>query len=162
MDNLKVIGQIDKAIAVMKRASSLHMKEFQSQKEGQFKPSDWEVVKTEIELHRCGNRACFAGYIAVSPEFQEDGGSIDHYGSPVYNGFDDSNAIADWLGISFGGAHDLVFGDLDDHNMSYSNYYDKEWEEVTKEDVIRKLQELRRSYEPEEDLSERQQDCVAS
>lgn len=145
------IERINKAIELMQQAKNLDMREFQK--------GDAEPVKTMEELHACGNTACFAGYIALSPDFHAAGGWCDdgmprmhnpHWGRGtegyVSHHLCGSEAIAYYLGISEGDACEIVYGDLDEDvgdGNEWSLFYDKPWEEVTASDVIEKLEELR-------------------
>lgn len=125
------------ATEIMKRARGrVDMNQWQST------AKSGKVASNESELHGCGNTACFAGWVAVSPEFQESGGFVDIKGIPslrcdnyLWIG---EEAIASWLGIDLSLANKLVFGD---QNLdSYSDFYDKWWDEVTADDVIKKLE----------------------
>lgn len=116
------------------------------------------LVSTEDEMHACGNSACFAGWVAVSPEFRADGGYAemgepvivdgkDPYGISTLSG---SLAIAHWLEIPSRTARSLVYGDLNheypspDENLPghFSHYYGKSWGDITPDDVIAKLRRL--------------------
>lgn len=137
-------ARIEKAIAIMRRAEehdSLFMPFWQLDPNNRALP----FVTTEHELHACGNRACFAGHIAVSPEFQEDGGCRGQEGEPVFNEHSGSDAIREWLGISDAQACQLVFGDATGIPPCYpddSEYYGKAFGDVTARDVIAKLEQL--------------------
>lgn len=81
--------RLEQAIAVMKRAGKVVM-------------SDWqtgEVRETEAELHECGTAACFAGWLAVSPEFQAAGGKVGMGGNPLFSFVGGFRAITEWLEI---------------------------------------------------------------
>ena len=52
------------------------------------------------ETHLCGTPCCFAGYIAVSPEFQKEGGAVSPIGAPVLADNKGESAIEYWLGIT--------------------------------------------------------------
>ena len=69
----KVLIQLDKAIAIMRRANNLNMKEYQMSSLGKHLRYN-EICTSENSLHRCGNTACFAGYVAISTEFKNDDG----------------------------------------------------------------------------------------
>jgi hypothetical protein len=70
----------------------------------QYSPTiEDHYVKTERELHSCGNSACVAGYIAVSPEFKKIGGQVGVNGTPVMKNDKDKhfqciNPIFFWFG----------------------------------------------------------------
>lgn len=68
--------RIKYAIAVMEQAENLDMSTWQTY--------DSETLATTIkDLHTCGNTACFAGYIALSPLFKAEGGVVDSVGEPL-------------------------------------------------------------------------------
>lgn len=54
------------------------------------------LCKTVEELHYCGTAACFAGHVAVSPEWP---GGVALSGAPELNGIFGTDAIAKWLDI---------------------------------------------------------------
>jgi hypothetical protein len=74
-----------------------------------FYVTEWQILecciqsqaKTDEEsLRDCGMAACFGGWLAVSPEFQDAGGSCNRFdGYPVYKGRIGSHAIEEFLGI---------------------------------------------------------------
>lgn len=154
----KTLIQLDKAIAIMKRAKNLNMKEWQ--KPNYDHSEIPRIVSTEEELHACGNTACFAGYVAISPEFKADGGRIGRGGAPVLSpieprptAFQVPEVIAQWLGITVKEADSLVYGDIyaetdesTDDMTAKSHYYQKEWLKVEPQDVIEKLEELKVKY----------------
>jgi hypothetical protein len=129
-----------KAIAVMERAKargSVRMNHWQSNVNGLGCFVNY--AEKESELHACGNMACFAGHIAVSTEFQEDGGSVGVAGYPIFGGYECERAIAEWLGISWDLARGLVHGGGSGSSYSYAEFYQKNWMEVTADDVLAKL-----------------------
>lgn len=144
------IANIDTAIAIMKRAAKHNRIDMRSWQTRQNRNSN--IATTEAELHACGNTACFAGYVAVSPEWKAAGGTIGGSGTPLLLLWPDisshyaigKSAIAAWLGIRQRLAESLVCGDTylmkDIINYQHSSFYDKPWKEVTAEDVIAKLE----------------------
>src|SRR5690606_6645405 len=113
---------IEKAIAIMKRAGKVDMLCWQDNP---------NTIKEEINM--CGTSACFAGWVAVSPEFKASGGDVDEFsGTPMlyrYNNLVGSgvSAMAIWLGISNELADSLVLGnteeyDGEDDEDSYMEY----------------------------------------
>lgn len=101
---------INKAIAVMKRAKNLQMTAWQNSS---------KIAQTEEELHTCGNSACFAGYIAISPEFP---GTCDSCGVPEID-FEDGwklrggPAIQHWFELDEDtpqglAVHMIIYGNL--------------------------------------------------
>lgn len=89
---------------VMEQATSFHMRAFQN-----ITTSADEFAETVDQLHQCGNTACFAGYLAISEKFKQDGGRARN-GVPVYRSFDDYYAVAEWLGISNLLTEKIVYG----------------------------------------------------
>jgi len=88
-------------------------------------------------LHACETAACLGGTIAVSERFQEAGGEICPVsGSPLFEGYDCEYAIASWFGISATLATRVCY------IRSKDTYYDVPREDVTKEMVIKKLEEI--------------------
>lgn len=142
MVNLK---NLDDSINIMKRVkdrgSKVRMTYFQRGEQGTF-------GTTEAEVHACGNSACFAGWVAVSPEWREFGGSINTMlGYPVLPGrrsMTVKQTMAHWLGTSENMAESLVFGGCEgDSPDSYSTFYAKRWSDVGADDVIRALTDIR-------------------
>lgn len=130
------LDNVNKAIAVMQRVkargSNFDMAKWQSLPEGV------ELAKTEDRLHACGTLACFGGWLSVSPEWIQEGGSIDATASPKFNGEVGTYAIANWLDIPFRAAcrltHPAEFRET--HGLSLS-------EEITVDHVIAALEDLR-------------------
>lgn len=121
------------AIAIMERAGVVDMSDFRSE----YGPGC--DTMTEADLHRCGTAACFAGWVAVAPEFLAAGGEC--IGgmpiSPFESSCDGADAIAWWLDISHEAAHDLVFGG------AYNRPDLSTWlKDITREDVIAALRKL--------------------
>ena len=143
------VENITKAIAIMERAAakgSLYMPRWQSPSGGGvFTPAS-----TEEELHTCGNRACFAGHIAVSPEFKADGGSCYYTGAPTY--LDEygravekeAEAVAKWLDIDCATANLFIYptGFLRNERLVPHIVYGGLWEHVSPRHVIIALKEL--------------------
>lgn len=123
---------IKKAIAIMERAGTVDMSYWQDVRGD-------SAIDNEKQLHTCGTSACFAGWVAVSPEFQRDGGQVSSAGAPIFDYLQGSMAIARWLDIRQTLAGELVLGDLDEDDLGYSHFYEKQWEEVDDQDVIKKL-----------------------
>lgn len=121
------IANIDKAIAIMRRAQRLDMTFYQDG-EG--------ICETEEGLHACGNTACFAGYVAISPEFRADGGEVMLAGMPYFRRSSGPEAIARWLDISVHEASQFVLG-IDDF------YHPVPFHEVEPHHVIEKLEALK-------------------
>lgn len=132
------VANVKKAIAIMERAkehNSVDMRDWQS---GSLISGR---VTSEKEFHACGNKACFAGHIAISPEFQAAGGLCTMIGTPSFRHYYGSGAVDEWLGISVELAHSLVFGDTEDtdEGVGFSTFYNRLWKNVTADDVLAKL-----------------------
>lgn len=84
------LERLNQAIAIMERAGKVSMGTWQG-------GNTHECAKEEEELHKCGNTACFAGWVAVSPEFQAAGGRVGTSGWPRFSLSIGSNAINRWL-----------------------------------------------------------------
>ena len=122
--------RIQNAIAMMKRVTHRHfdMANWQNEPHGHIK----RIAQTESELHGCGNTACFAGHLALSPEFKKAGGSVSKLGGPVFNGVRFVEAVAEYFGITYELAGDLT--------LSGQDFYPVRFEDVKPEHVIEKLE----------------------
>lgn len=147
------LERLNQAIAVMKRAGKVFM--------GDFQTGSVSVVATdEITLHTCGNSACFAGWLAVSPEFQAAGGVVGFDGSPLYKySMLGGSSVAEWLETDNTTAIELlVYGEarhdnfntdyLDEHGIEYqeigNHHYELVgWENYNAQDVIKYLEALK-------------------
>ena len=128
--------RIQAAIAMMKRAIPRHfnMTVWQNEPQGHI----IQIAQTESELHGCGNTACFAGHLALSPEFQKAGGSVSKIGAPVFNGVLYGEAVAEYFDIPYELAGDLTLPDRD--------FYPVDYEDVKPEHVIEKLEMILDGY----------------
>lgn len=130
------IENLNKAIAIMERAGKVNMNKWQH----------GQIVETEKELNICGTAACFAGWIAVSPEWKADGGTVGFSGAPAKDHILGRHAIADWLEIPYELAGSIVFGDTllsPETSRPFSVFYNKPWCNVGKVDVLNKLNEIK-------------------
>ena len=85
------LERLNQAIAIMKRAGVIDMTTWQGGVEV-------GCATTEAELHSCGNSACFAGWVAIAPEFKKVGGKhLSNSGAPIFDGYTGYYAIAEWL-----------------------------------------------------------------
>lgn len=134
------IENINKTIAIMERAKerhSVYMPYFQT-------PADNEVlVYTETEFHACGNSACMAGHIAISPEWLETPGNTTSFdGSPeTATSISPKVVIGDWWGVPPWLVSYFVYGAK--RGLENRNIYDVNWEVVKAEHVIKQLTLLR-------------------
>lgn len=98
----------------------------------------------EMEMHNCGTAACFAGWVAVSPEWKRIGGSIDPSGGPLlrHKGQElfGSEAIAAWLNIPQHQAELLTC--ISAECTGRTAYYGKPLYFISASDVIGKLKEM--------------------
>lgn len=130
---------VKKAIGIMSRARADHFNMSRWQTRGYS--HDMDIAITEDALHTCGNQACFAGYVALAPEFRVDGGTVDdRIGSPIIMIgkalFSGAAAISVWLDIS----SDLAGKICMDGNQT--DLYGKHHQSVTPQDVITVLERL--------------------
>lgn len=141
------IDKIKATIAIMERAKPHDAIRMASWQEGHIYGCPVEV--SESSLHACGNKACLAGYVAVSPEWQMDGGTMHSTGEPYIASmpvekWDAGPALAQWWGVSETVGELLVLpytdtglGDGENHVV-----YGKHWMDVRVDDVLRVLNEL--------------------
>ena len=128
--------RIQAAIAMMKRAIPryFNMSNWQNERPGHI----MQIAQTESELHACGNTACFAGHLALSPEFQDAGGLVSKIGAPIFNGVRFVEAVAEYFDIPYELAGDLTLPDRD--------FYPVRFEDVKPEHVIEKLEMILNGY----------------
>lgn len=82
------LERLELAINVMKRAGKVDMRTWQSGK----------VKSSESRIHTCGTAACFAGWLAVSPEFLNSGGWMSPLsGAPAFGERLGAPAVIQWL-----------------------------------------------------------------
>ena len=128
--------RIQSAITMMKRAIPRYfdMTNWQNEPHGHI----IQIAQTESELHACGNTACFAGHLALSPEFQKAGGSVSKTGAPVFNGVRHTEAVAEYFDITYKLAGKLT--------LNYLHFYPVEFEDVKPKHVIEKLEMILDGY----------------
>lgn len=130
---------VQAAINVMKRAKA---------RGGELYMSTWQATihtkYTEEEVHNCGTACCFAGWLAVSPEFHEVGGSVSTSGVPVLNNLKQAEAIASYLEIPLELSELLTMtadsADEDDGDVNTEFYGVDLYRDVTFDMVIEKLE----------------------
>lgn len=91
--------RIEYSIGLMREAKNFNIQNYQE-------PLSSFTIE---ELHERGASACFGGYIALSPRFQADGGSVGLGGSPNYKGLVGPVAIAAWLDIDVSICEDIIY-----------------------------------------------------
>lgn len=141
------IENIKKTITIMERAKlrdDIRMETWQSNV-----GAGGDKVSNEAELHACGNKACLAGYIGLSPEWIEAGGETHSSGEPYFpflptNKWDAAPALAHWWGLPSKLTELFVLpycaeglGMGGDHLL-----YGKHWTDIRVDDVLRILNEL--------------------
>jgi hypothetical protein len=128
--------RIQAAIAMMKRviAPYFDMTTWQNEPHGHI----IQIAQTEPELHGCGNTACFAGHLALSPEFQDAGGLVSKIGAPIFNGVRFVEAVSEYFDIPYELAGDLTLPGRD--------FYQVCFEDVKPEHVIEKLEMILDGY----------------
>ena len=128
--------RIQSAIAMMKRVTHRYfdMTNWQNEPHGHI----IQIAQTESKLHTCGNTACFAGHLALSPEFQDAGGLVSKIGAPIFNGVRFVEAVAEYFDIPYELAGDLTLPDRD--------FYPVDYEDVKPEHVIEKLEMILNGY----------------
>ena len=128
--------RIQSAIAMMKRVTHRYfdMTNWQNEPHGHI----IQIAQTESKLHTCGNTACFAGHLALSPEFQDAGGLVSKIGAPIFNGVRFVEAVAEYFDIPYELAGDLTLPDRD--------FYPVDYEDVKPEHVIEKLEMILDGY----------------
>lgn len=80
--------RLRQAISIMERAGKVYMGNWQY---------NYPAYTDEKTLHHCGTPACFAGWLAVSPEFQNSGGTVASSGAPKFNNYTGAEAIIRWM-----------------------------------------------------------------
>jgi len=128
--------RIQSAIAMMKDVTHRHfdMANWQNEPHGHI----IQIAQTESELHACGNTACFAGHLALAPEFQKAGGSVSKTGAPVFNGLLEASAVAEYFDITYKLAGKFT--------LDYLHFYPVDFEDVKPEHVIEKLEMILDGY----------------
>ena len=134
--------RIQDAITMMKRAIAPYfdMTNWQIEPHGHI----IQIAQTESELHACGNTACFAGHLALSPEFQKAGGSVCKIGAPMFNGVRYAEAVAEYFDIRYELAKDLTLP------LPGRDFYPVRFEDVKPEHVIKKLEMILNGYKGSE------------
>jgi len=130
---------VKSAIEIMRGAKNLKMTDWQQH------PGHTHAALTIKDLHKCGNTACFAGYVAISEEFKAAGGWSSSVGMPMLSvrgrEFIGVSAIRHWLGISRETATLLIHGhDRGEGHADEELFYGKKFRTVVPEDVMAKLE----------------------
>lgn len=127
---------IQATIDILQRAQNFCVTSFQG--------DGYLLVKTEEELHACGNTACIAGYVALSSAWRNFGGTVDSIGgspfieTPTADLYG-SDAMAHFWGIDNGTAASIVYGDFWPDfvlNNDLGRVAPRYWGEMTKEQAV--------------------------
>ena len=109
---------IDSAIAIMTRHMEAQLPLDMTTWQGHNAQGKFGAALEEE--HLCGTPCCFAGYIAVSPEFHADGGGCEiNSGTPLINDHYDADAIREWFDCSTKQACSLC--DITHRRVAYPN-----------------------------------------
>lgn len=166
---------VQHAVNIMLRAASrdsVSMETFQSP--GPESHIDARIVRTEEAFHACGNVACFAGHVAISPEFQSSthGYStfyVDASGTPRMKDlmgqtsvFDSETVMALWLGVPKLVAGMLIYraqvklkGSSQYLRQAPHCLYGVKWEDVKAEHVLKVLRAIQ-----EHGIMKMLEDCI--
>lgn len=166
---------VQHAVNIMLRAASrdsVSMETFQSPGPGSHVVA--RIVKTEEAFHACGNVACFAGHVAISPEFQsstycDSTFYVDESGTPRMKDlrgrtsvFDSETVMALWLGVPRLVAGLMIYraqvklkGSSQYLRQAPHCLYGVKWEEVKAEHVIKVLRAIQ-----ENGVMKMLEDCI--
>jgi len=123
------IQHLDEAIEIMRRTpiQGFDMEEWRQEDAMGIRDMSEEPPESEQDAHQCGMVACFGGWLALSPEFQRDGGKQwESSGAPIIHGPDGerhlgSEAVAYWLGVSQWTGLALTLTDSDLGHVFYND-----------------------------------------
>lgn len=153
---------LDEAIAMLQTAAaydSLDMRGYQMR--GDREASHDEPLDTLIELHNCGNRACFAGHVRLNSFFDKNFRFNPECVAPEYQVYnqagdlqwaDAATTMAHIFSVPLWFAYWLIFGrgDCIQHTTGIHRLYGKEWHMVRASDVIEILEQLKAGKTPQE------------
>lgn len=88
----------------------------------------------EERILECGTTCCFAGWLAISPEFNDLGVVPTLGGAPCLPKLGVSETFEILFGINSTTCDNLIYG--------FNSYYSKRHKDVTVDDVIRKLNDI--------------------
>lgn len=97
------------------------------------------MMHTEDDANRCGTACCFAGWLAISSEFEAKGGTVLTGGRPSYDGFSGELAISKFLGISVRLAERLT-AMTEDVDITHRFYQVRDIRSITPQHVIDRLE----------------------
>ena len=138
---------VDKAVTIMERARDIGSILYMASWQGRV------IAKDDGDyLRECGTGACFGGWVAVSPEFRADGGSMAAISGAPRIHFEDTeccgpSAIAIWLGIGHEEASCLCGIGGNDNETAYPDDSEEDGEiainAITFNDVLEALNRLK-------------------
>jgi hypothetical protein len=139
---------VQATINVLRRAQNFNISSFQAPRE-EF--AGLRVAQTEEELHKCGNSACIAGYVAVSPEWAIYGGGVARCdGMPKHPHFNSpAKMMAVFWGLAGGTAATIIYGGVWS-SLEFPRWVEAaglsgmpaDWEDMTKEQAISLFEQL--------------------
>jgi hypothetical protein len=150
------ITNLKTTLAILKRAEKLNMYAFQMNKYDDDCGYDYtpDIASTEAELHKCGNSACIAGYVAVSPEWRAFGGLVGADGGPILpREFNPVSALAKFWGLSHADTHAIISGGnwpefLRSYKMIGIDPCDEySWDRLTKEQAVTMFEQIIKWHE---------------
>lgn len=102
---------IQTTIAILQRAKKFDITSYQRPDniDDMYDDPEWRFATTEEELHACGNSACIAGYVAVSPEWRALGG-VSSNGGPVTDTAFGVAAMMEYWGLNEATVEAIVAG----------------------------------------------------
>lgn len=134
-------SNVQATLDILQLAQNFDINDFQIRSGTQHK-----YANTIEELHVCGNTACIAGYVGLSPAWREFGGEIK-YGIPHLKGqstFGTEEAMAAFWGVDTHTAGAIIYGDA-------FTYFTKDlritgmphcWGDMNKEQAISLFEQL--------------------
>lgn len=145
---------IQYTIDLLKQAQSFNIHTFQSYGNG-------TVATSTEELHACGNTACIAGYVALSPRWKELGGQQTISGAPrpavgylIPEELDDAYGdivvagMAKFWGVSANTADAIVYGQEYDWLADHLGLHPKGWGDLEPADAVYLFEQLLIRGEP--------------
>jgi hypothetical protein len=100
----------------------------------------WQKVNSITALHKCGTTACAGGYLALSKEWKNLGGtsSVFYRGSPVFNGYFGMRALYTFYQTATD-EEEYVIKLIHTASEAFEGFYCKPRKLVTPKDVQEKL-----------------------
>jgi hypothetical protein len=145
------IQSIESTISILNRAKNFNVQAFQGKRVQEGCEEVFPVfpaVKTEEELHACGNTACIAGYIAISPEWKA-WGDVTSCGFPTIKGSGEVDALMQYWDLNSIDVNAIVYGCGWNDFVKANNFtgMPELWSDLTKEQAVSLFTQLREKYE---------------